>query len=239
MYSDPLGHHTLSVLAKAQQFNHWMYTTIRPHLKGDILEIGSGIGNISRYVLEADLSLTVSDYDTGYCKHLQNTFGHFPNLKGVRSIDLQHPNFYDEYSMLKERFDTVYLLNVLEHLADADIAIANCTYLLKPHGNLIILVPAYPFLYCNLDVQLQHYKRYTMRDLKKLHHQQQLKLIHMQHFNALGIAGWMLYGKILNRKSLQESEVNTYNAVIRIAKFMDRFFKNKVGLSIITVAQKP
>src|SRR6476661_3516764 len=143
-YSDPLGHHTLTVIAKAEQFNRWMYETIKPYLKGKVLEIGSGIGNISKFVLEDGFTLTLSDYDSGYCQQLQKDFGHFANVEDIVSIDLQHQTFYEKYSTFKEQFDTVFLLNVLEHLADGEKAVAYCRYLLKPSGNLIILVPAYP-----------------------------------------------------------------------------------------------
>ena len=39
---DPEGKRTLEVISKAEQFNQWLYTEIRPFLSGKILEIGSG-----------------------------------------------------------------------------------------------------------------------------------------------------------------------------------------------------
>lgn len=237
-FSDAVGHHTLDVIAKAGRFNRWMYETIKPYLKGDILEIGSGIGNISKYVLADGYSLTLSDYDSDYCHYLKNNFSAVQNMKDVVSIDLQHDDFYNKYKSLAQRFDTVYLLNVLEHLADAEKAIAYCHFLLKPQGYLIILVPAYRFLYCRLDAELHHYKRYTMKELTQLALWQNLRLIHKQYFNALGIAGWLLYGKLLGRKTLQDTEMGRYNALVPVAKILDTVLGKKMGLSLITVSQK-
>ena len=65
--NDPVGLHTLNVIAKANRFNRWMYDQIKPHLKGEILEIGSGIGNISKLVIESNHFITLSDYSKEYC----------------------------------------------------------------------------------------------------------------------------------------------------------------------------
>ncbi|MCC6516189.1 MAG: class I SAM-dependent methyltransferase, partial [Chitinophagales bacterium] len=48
---DADGQTTLEAIDKADNFNEWMYQTIKPFCKGKVLEIGSGIGNISRYFL--------------------------------------------------------------------------------------------------------------------------------------------------------------------------------------------
>ena len=37
------GTDTLEVISEADNFNRWMYETIKPHCSGEILEIGSGI----------------------------------------------------------------------------------------------------------------------------------------------------------------------------------------------------
>ncbi len=44
------GEDTLIAIAKADKFNFWMYSQLRPFLQGNILEIGSGIGNISDFL---------------------------------------------------------------------------------------------------------------------------------------------------------------------------------------------
>ena len=48
---DKEGWETLLAISKADRFNRWMYDIIQPFIKGNILEIGSGIGNISQYFL--------------------------------------------------------------------------------------------------------------------------------------------------------------------------------------------
>ena len=71
---DPVGLHTLEVIAKAGRFNKWMYDQFKHQLKGEILEIGSGIGNISQLVIEEGRFITLSDYNDEYCESLRKKF---------------------------------------------------------------------------------------------------------------------------------------------------------------------
>ena len=54
------GLETLNVIEKANKFNKWMYDTIKPHCKGKILEIGSGIGNISEYFIKDNQNIVLN-----------------------------------------------------------------------------------------------------------------------------------------------------------------------------------
>jgi 2-polyprenyl-3-methyl-5-hydroxy-6-metoxy-1,4-benzoquinol methylase len=65
-------------------------------------------------------------------------------------------------------FDTVYALNVVEHIKDDNLAISNAKKLLKHDGNIIILVPAYQALYNRFDIVLEHYRRYNEQRLNSL-----------------------------------------------------------------------
>jgi 16S rRNA A1518/A1519 N6-dimethyltransferase RsmA/KsgA/DIM1 with predicted DNA glycosylase/AP lyase activity len=68
---DEKGYQTLEVIAEADKFNQWMFQTIRPYCRGNILELGSGIGNISRFFIQDNYSITLSDTDRFYIDHLK------------------------------------------------------------------------------------------------------------------------------------------------------------------------
>ena len=51
---DKEGLNTLETISKADKFNRWMFDTISPYCKGRILEIGSGIGNISQFFINVN-----------------------------------------------------------------------------------------------------------------------------------------------------------------------------------------
>lgn len=236
-YTDPVGEATLAVIEKADKFNRWMYETIRPFLKGRILEIGSGIGNISKYALAEKLPLTLSDINPLYQQILQEKFNSFPTLEGILSIDLIHPQFEKVYAELQHQFDSIFLLNVIEHVADDNIAIQNCKFLLKSSGNLVVLAPAYQWLFCRFDKELGHYRRYTAKRMAALLTRQDLDVKHKQYFNFAGISGWLIFGKLF-RKKLLGGEMNVFNDLVPIVRFIDKLLFRTAGLSIIVTATK-
>jgi len=218
--TDATGYQTLEVIAKADKFNRWMYDTIRPYCRDNILEIGSGIGNISQFFISDGYSITLSDTDNFYLNKLKKKF----NRINILSIDLVHENFSKEHDEFFQAFDTVVFLNVLEHVRDDELAIENCRHFLKPGGTLIVLVPAYSFLFSKMDKELQHYRRYTSKKLTGL--------ISKKKFNA------KMYGKLLGLHAIPEKNMKLFNHLVPFARLIDKILFRKTGLSVIAVAQK-
>lgn len=236
--ADPVGLHTLEVISRAASFNHWMYNEFRSLLKGAILEIGSGIGNISQFVIDDGFSITLSDYNTEYVEELKRKYAETKNVKDILSIDLSQSDFENHYKELKEKYDSIFLLNVIEHIAGDEKAIQNCKFILRTGGHLIVLAPAYKWLYCKFDKELGHYRRYTLNTITALLEKQNFGIIKKQYFNFTGIPGWFLFGKILGKKMLGNSEISAFNKLVPLAKRIDKLVKKKVGLSIIITGTK-
>lgn len=224
---------TLTVIEKADRFNNWMYTTIAPYCKGKILEIGSGIGNISQFFIKNNQDITLSDLRDNYCEILKTKF-----TNDVIKVDLVHPDFEQEYRELLGTFDTVFALNVVEHIKDDVLAIANCKKLLRQNGTLIILVPAYQFLFNNFDVELEHFRRYTQKSLRTIIQKNSLAIKKEFSFNFIGIFGWYFSGNILKKKSIPEGQMGFFNLLVPIFKLADFLTFRKIGLSVINVSVK-
>jgi SAM-dependent methyltransferase len=62
-------------------------------------------------------------------------------------------------------FDAVVALETLEHIEDDRAAFLECMRVLRPGGRLLFSVPALPQLYCEIDREDGHYRRYTRADL--------------------------------------------------------------------------
>lgn len=231
------GSDILKVIANANRFNRWMYQTIRPFVIGNTLEIGSGIGNLSAFFLEDGTTISLSDTEEKYVEILHNKFIGFKNLKSIFTINLEHPAFTTAYADLKEKFDTIFLLNVLEHINNDELAIENIRFMLKPGGRLIILTPAYKFLYSTLDRSLRHYRRYTSSQLINLATKKGFEAQKTFYFNFLGIFAW-LYGKLFRLQRIPQKEMVFYNKLVPLAKILDCITFKKIGLSVIIVADK-
>ncbi|CAH8284671.1 methyltransferase family protein [Mariniflexile fucanivorans] len=235
---DVSGAITLDIISKADKFNQWMYQTIKPFCKGQILEIGSGIGNISNFFIKDNYDIFLSDIRASYCLELEKKFNAFQNFLGAEIIDLTDPDFDKKYAKHLQKYDTVFALNVVEHIYEDELAIQNCHKLLTENGNAIILVPSYQSLFNQFDGELGHYRRYNKASLTNVFSKSNFELIHKQYFNFIGIFGWYISGKILNKKTIPKEQMKLYNTLVPVIKIIDKSIFNTMGLSTIIVGKK-
>lgn len=236
--TDPAGLETLEQFSQAKQFNRWLFDSIAPWCYGEILEVGSGIGNLSAFFLEHGFALTATDLRKEYCHLLQKQFGNHPGLKQVVNLDLVAPDFNTRYSALSNSFDTVVALNVVEHIRNDKLAIAHCHQLLKPGGKAVILVPAYQWLFNQFDKELGHYRRYNAKRLSNLMEGQGFEVTDTRFFNAAGISGWWLNGSLLRKKIIPANQLKTFNRLVPLFRLIDKITFHRLGLSVIAVGRK-
>lgn len=237
--SDPMGLDTLERMAEAKRFNQWMYDTIRPFCKGHVFEVGSGIGNISQLFLKDGLRLTASDLRPEYITYLKHRLVEQPNLADVVSVDLVIPDFTQRYPQLIGQFDTVVALNVVEHIENDQKALEHCFQMLKPGGQVVILVPAFQALYNEFDKELGHFRRYTKRSLSALEEKAGFTVTHRQYFNATGILGWFFNGTVRRKRLIPSGQLQVFDKLMPLVKLADTVTFRSVGLSVIAVGRKP
>ena len=89
IYKDA-GPDILHALAAAPRFNRWMADTIAPYTGRRILEIGAGIGNLTRMLAPRRAAYVAGDIDGEHLARLKTRFQHRPNLRVVH-CDLANP----------------------------------------------------------------------------------------------------------------------------------------------------
>ncbi len=128
----------MHALSGAPRFNAWMADTIRPYVGDRVLEIGAGIGNLTRALIPRRASYTATDIDPEHLARLATRFQHRPNLR-IRYCDLARTS---DFESLANSVDSVICLNVLEHVEDDMLGLRNILSSLKVRpGRAIILVP--------------------------------------------------------------------------------------------------
>ncbi len=232
------GTDTLEVISDATRFNRWMYETIKPHCSGEILEIGSGIGNISQFFIKEGADISLSDIESSYFPRLEQKFGKFPNLKSMHRLSFSDKNLEKNFPELINSFDTIFALNVVEHIPDDRLAMENAMKMLKPGGKVVILVPAFQWLYNGFDKQLDHQRRYSQKSLRNLLEGAGFSVIHRQYFNFIAIFGWYISGTVLRKKIIPGGQMRFYDALVPVWKLIDFFTRKLVGISIIQVGVK-
>ncbi len=224
------GELTLKLLQKASRYNGWVYQMLRPYLGRDILEVGSGIGNMTRYFLGHG-RVTASDISPFCIRELTRSFAEYESVK-VRRLDISR-NSYPEL----EIYDTIVCLNVLEHIENDVVALKNMHSLLKPRGRLLLYVPANPRIYCEIDRGVGHFRRYQLDELSDKLKQAGFRVSHSRHHNILGALGWWINGKVLGKKTISATDVGAFDMLMPLVKLQDRM-DSRFALSILAIGEK-
>jgi glycosyltransferase involved in cell wall biosynthesis len=231
-HQDQYGSHMLASLERARKFNLWMGQTLRPFIGDRVLEIGAGIGNLTAQFIPRELYVA-SDINPTYLNYLQSySFGK-PYLR-VMKVDA---GISDDYRGLENQFDTVVMLNVLEHLPDQHSALRSLYEVLQPGGRAIILVPQHQWLYGTLDESLEHRERYSAEKLRGEMKAAGFEIETMFDFNRFSVPGWWWNGKIFRRRTFSRIQLKIVDTLVPILRRIDRLWPWS-GLSVIGIGLK-
>lgn len=216
---------SLETLSKADEYYKWLYSRVKNFIRGRTLEIGAGIGNFAKWGRDSASEYHVTDADPFLVEKLKEEFP-----KAFLW------NLYESFPGT-DRYDTIIILNVVEHLEKDLEALKILHERLVPGGYLIIMVPAMEFLYGSLDRSFGHFRRYTKEQMKSLFERVPFTMIENHYVNVIGMFGWYLYGRILKRENLPQKLCNRFNLVLPLLK-LERPLAHFTGLSLISIGRK-
>ena len=131
-----------------------------------LAEIGCGSGLVqSQFEQRLDLSVDGFDLNVDALERNASQRGR------LACYDVQERN-----EELRDRYDLVLLLDVIEHVREDARFLEDSAFLAKPGGHLVVNVPASPRLYSRYDVMAGHLRRYTPRSLFEVGQQAGLEL---------------------------------------------------------------
>ena len=213
------GPEILEVLAGAPRFNRWMADTIRPYLGRRVLEIGAGIGNLTRHLAPRRERYIATDIDPEHLARLRTRLQHRPNLE-IRACNLAHAG---DFTALAGSLDTVVCLNVLEHVEDDLAGLANIHGALAPGGRAVVLVPHGKEIFGSVDKALGHYRRYDAAELSAKMEQAGFRVERILEFNRISRPGWYWVGRLRKRPTISPIQVRLFDRLVWLWRRLDRW----------------
>jgi len=130
-------------------FKKFLPFDFQNQMKG--LEIGCGSG-VFRQQFESFFKIPLDGFETNREALLQSS-------KGLGEL-----NYYDiteRRPEFKEKYDIVFLMDVLEHIDDDSSFLEDSLYYLKPGGHIILNVPSCSLLFSKYDIVAGHKRLYS------------------------------------------------------------------------------
>ena len=141
----------------SNKYRSYQIELFKKYVGKEILEVGSGRGKIIEILSKnEDKKFTLLELDENFYEFLKTKF----ISKNIKVLKEQSANLDGN------KFDTIFYLDVIEHI-EQDTDELNTAYnLLKENGHLIIIVPAFQILFSQFDLNVGHYRRYRKKFFK-------------------------------------------------------------------------
>jgi len=225
----------LETMQEARRYSAHIFNLFRDHIGKRVLEVGSGIGTMTRPLAEvADLVVGVEP-NANCVNRLRDAMRGHPRFV----LHACHLEECDRTELARQRFDTVVCVNVLEHIADDAGALRTFKDVLIPEGRVLIFVPAVQTAYGPLDAELGHYRRYSKPTLARAFRDAGLDLLTLRYTNPIGLIGWLYNARITKSTAHSPTQVKLFETLVAPwALPLERLIPPPIGLSLVAVGQK-
>jgi len=225
----------LEAMSFAPNYHRWILQNFSPHIGTRIAEVGAGIGNFSKLLLEKKPEILIL---------LEPSPNLFEELKAKVSADdgiLAYNGTLPDYSekLGAAKLDTIAYVNVLEHIENDREELRLAFTLLQPGGKILIFVPAMQFLYGTFDHAVGHIRRYSESEIFEKLMDAGFKPKYYRYFDSVGVVPWFIAFKILRLHKLSNGMAGNYDKiVVPILRRIEDKFHPLFGKNIIAVGEK-
>ena len=221
----------LDRLRSAGAYNRWIFSQLEALLGQRVLEVGCGAGAFTTLLAAPGRAVHAVDIDAGRVAAARAA------TAGLDEVHIEEADI--AAAGWRERFDTVVMLDVLEHIED-DLAILRRFHeALIPGGRLVLKVPAMPSLYGAADRAVGHHRRYTRRGLDRAMREAGFADVALWRFNAFGTVGWWLNGVLLARAGPPAGQIRAFDGMVPLLRRLDAVTRVGIGLSLFASGERP
>lgn len=221
----------LAMFSKASKWKRYVVRSIRRYLKGDLLEVGAGIGS--------NTTMLAPFFER--CSCLEPDSSLFLELKErISTNDLSEKctalNSTLESSGLRHgAFDAVIYWDVLEHIEDDAHELATAAQFARRGGYVIVIAPAYELLFSAFDRAIGHFRRYNSSSLTILG-ASALRLVACFYLDSCGILLSLANRVLLKRTCPSRSQIAVWDRLcVPCSMCVDFLVRNSFGKTVVAV----
>jgi SAM-dependent methyltransferase len=223
----------LELFAEAKNWKAYFTRSIAPWVRGDVLEVGAGIGtNTSELYGPAVRSWLCLEPDASLAAQAETVTAALPHAAVVVGTTVSAAERLG-------RYDSVLYVDVLEHIEDDEDELRRATRLLRPGGHLVVLCPAHQALYSELDRAVGHFRRYDARSLVACG-PSSLTLEKVFYLDSVGMLASFANRAVLKTSQPSLGQIKVWDRVlVPLSRLFDPFTGRRLGKTVIAVWRAP
>jgi SAM-dependent methyltransferase len=229
----------LEAMSLAVNYHRWIFESMKPYLGKRLVEVGAGRGSFSELILERPAeTLALVEPSKLMYEQLNERLLQLKNPVPVKTYNATFREVADEIRAA-HRPDTIFYINVLEHITDDEDELALMHRALDNRGRIFIFVPALRWLYGRFDEQVGHVRRYDKAELEGKCRRAGFKIIKSSYFDFIGVIPWYIKYRILKSAAMEPWAVNLYDRyLVHLTKAIESAVNPPIGKNIVLVAEK-
>lgn len=224
----------LDLFALANNWKGYIKSSIAAYLRGDVLEVGAGIGATTVALHDDQVhSWVCLEPDASLAVRLRDRLRSRARPPAIHVVVGTVNTFADQPS-----FDCILYIDVLEHIEDDQRQIASAGRLVRPGGYVVVLSPAHGWLFSAFDKSIGHLRRYNKATLGKLKPEgfTEQKLTYLDSLGILLSLGNVI---ALRQSMPSEKQILAWDRLcLPISRRIDALLLGSVGKSILAVWRK-
>ena len=216
----------LDLFEKARNWKAYWRAQIRDFVRGDVLEVGAGIGANTLTLAPLDFKhWTCLEPDAALAARVTLPLGGRHRSEIGTIVDLPSD----------ARFDAILYIDVLEHIEDDRSEMARAAARLNPGGTVIVLSPAHPFLFTPFDTAIGHFRRYTRASLQAAA-PETLRVEKLIYLDAAGMLASAANRLLLQSAMPTEGQILTWDRMlVPVSRVIDPLFGGRLGKSVLGI----
>lgn len=222
----------LALFVAATNWKAYLRSALAPHVAGEVAEVGAGLGATSRALADIPgvTRWTCIEPDPAMAEGLSVAVA---AARYSYPIAAQGGTLSDLAPVAA--FDTILYVDVLEHIDDDRAELIEACRRLRLGGKVVVLCPAWQFLYSPFDAAVGHYRRHTKASLRRAAAPGMIEVAAF-YMDAIGMMA-SLVNKLALRQSMPTlSQVKLWDkAMVPVSRLVDPLVLRSFGKSVVLV----
>ena len=138
-----------------------------------------------------------------------------------------------------QKFGSMVMINVLEHIEDDDGALRQVASGLRPGGTVAIFTPAFELLYSGFDAAAGHHRRYRLPELRAKVQRAGFTIREARYVNSVGFFAWLLTARALGLTPTSSRLALTYDRyTVPVVRAAESRVVPPFGQSCLVIAER-